>query len=304
MLGSQLCTYDSLMSPELLAWADELRPAWEHTAPAGAITMTHRKFWEWVFLARALEERGMLQPGRRGLGFGVGQEPLVAAFAARGCEIVATDLDPGRAAAAGWVESEQHATGLADLNRYGLCDPDGFAERVTLRVVDMTDIPADLRGFDFTWSLCAFEHLGSLDAGLRFVLESMRCVRPGGVAAHTTEFNLSSDDQTVTEGPTVLYRRRDITSLVQWLRQGGHQVEPLDLTVGDSPADRHVDVPPFTSTHLRVQVGGFTATSLALVVRRRHRALQLAHQGAHLPRRILHHLPVDRLPGRRRRVDR
>ena len=43
----------------------------------------HRKMWE----ARprppaALDERGMLESGRRGLGFGVGLEPLVALFAA------------------------------------------------------------------------------------------------------------------------------------------------------------------------------------------------------------------------------
>ncbi|MDQ1416252.1 MAG: hypothetical protein QOF81_1865, partial [Acidimicrobiaceae bacterium] len=51
-----------------------------------------RKQWEYTAICRALETAGMLQPGRRGLGFGVGREPLVAAFAVRGVEVVATDL--------------------------------------------------------------------------------------------------------------------------------------------------------------------------------------------------------------------
>ena len=52
----------------------------------------HRKIWEFCFIAQALDERGMLARGRRGLGFAVGTEPLPAMFASRGCAIVATDL--------------------------------------------------------------------------------------------------------------------------------------------------------------------------------------------------------------------
>ena len=38
----------------------------------------HRKQWEFVYIAQALFERRMLAPGRRGLAFGVGKEPLPA----------------------------------------------------------------------------------------------------------------------------------------------------------------------------------------------------------------------------------
>jgi hypothetical protein len=33
----------------------------------------HRKLWEFCFIYQALLERGMLVPGKRGLGFGVGK---------------------------------------------------------------------------------------------------------------------------------------------------------------------------------------------------------------------------------------
>src|SRR5262249_38291312 len=135
----------------------------------------HRKLWEFCYIAQALEERGMLGPGRRGLGFGVGREPLAELFASLGCEIVATDLDDEQARRAGWADTEQHASKLEALNERKICDPEIFRKLVAFRYVDMNAIPADLRGFDFTWSSCSFEHLGSIDRGMRFILKQMDC---------------------------------------------------------------------------------------------------------------------------------
>ena len=86
MLRSQLCSAESLRSPALRAWAERLRPMWA-ADDDGRDVMLHRKMWEWLFIAEALSERGMLAAGRRGVGFGVGQEPLVALFADAGCNI-------------------------------------------------------------------------------------------------------------------------------------------------------------------------------------------------------------------------
>lgn len=229
-------------------------------------TMVHRKMWEWLFISEALHRGGMLAPGRRGVGFGVGREPLVALFAGMGCEIVATDLDPERARAAGWTESGQEYTGgLAGLNDAGLCPAGAFEQRVAYRHVDMNHVPADLRGFHFAWSSCALEHLGTLEAGADFVVSQMDCVVPGGMAVHTTELNLSSDEDTVASGATVLYRRRDVLDLAARLRRLGYVIE-CDLGEGDAPEDRHVDLPPFSDTHLRTRLGEFVTTSVGLVV--------------------------------------
>jgi SAM-dependent methyltransferase len=239
---------------------------WDPDRTKPAEMLVHRKMWEWLFICAALDERGMLRPGRSGIGFGVGTEPLVALFASRGCRVLATDLDPERARARGWTgPGDQYAGDVAGLNKAGLCDAEAFASRVSFRHVDMNDLPDDLGAFDFSWSSCAFEHLGTLERGLAFVENQMRFVRPGGVAVHTTEFNLSSDDATVADGPTVLYRRRDLLALVARLRRAGHRVT-LDLTEGDRPADLHVDSPPFTETHLRTRLADYDVTSVALVV--------------------------------------
>lgn len=261
---SALCTERVLTSARFVEWADRIRPAWDLDR-SGRPVYTHRKLWEWLYIVAALEERDMLRPGRRGLGFGVGRDPLVALFASLGCEVTATDLDAAAAAHAGWVGTGQHASALAHLDEHGLCDPAAFSERVSFRTVDMNDVPADLTGFDFVWSACALEHLGSIVRGQAFVLDAMRCLRPGGVAVHTTEFNVSTNRTTLAFGPTVLFRRRDLEWLARRLRRAGHAIE-LDLDPGDTAADRHVDVAPFSNVHLKVLIGPYVATSLALVV--------------------------------------
>ena len=228
--------------------------------------MLHRKMWEWLFIAEALSERDMLRPGRRGLGFGVGTEPLVALFASTGCDVVATDQPPDLAQLSGWAESgTEWAGGLSGLNKDGLCPDEEFERRVRYRDVDMNAIPDDLRQFDFTWSSCALEHLGSLAAGADFVLAQMGCLAPGGVAVHTTEYTVTSNDDTLESGGTVLYRRRDIEDLVRRLRQAGHSID-VDFTEGTTPEDLHVDTPPYTGVHLRTTLGRFVTTSLALVI--------------------------------------
>jgi hypothetical protein len=267
LLSSQMCKREVLTSPPFVAWAERMRPGWD-LGGSGAPVLIHRKLWEWLFITQALAERGVLREGSRGLGFGVGQEPLVAMFAAMGCEIVATDQTEAGAAAGGWADDRQFAGGLDLLNRYELCDPEVFARRVTFRTVDMNAVPSDLRGFDFTWSSCAFEHLGSIGRGLDFVRRQMACLRPGGVAVHTTEFNVGSDTETIDDEATVLFRRRDLEGLGRWLRRRGHRVD-LDFEPGTTPDDRHVDVPPFSDVHLRTRVLAYTTTSYGLIVTRR-----------------------------------
>jgi len=231
----------------------------------------HRKLWEFVYIAQVLRERGALVAGARGVGFGVGMEPLVALFASLGADVLATDLGSDAAIAAGWVATGQHAVSeLGALNARGLCDPATFAQRVRYRTVDMNAIPGDIRGYDFCWSSCACEHLGSIRRGADFVRRSLDVLRPGGIAVHTTELNLSSSTYTVRKGGTVLFRRRDLESLAATLRDDGHYVPPMDFATGSDPIERHVDVPPYAAEpHLRVglpfRLRWFETTSIGML---------------------------------------
>jgi hypothetical protein len=252
---SQACTYRQIRDAAYERWCATL--AMPH--------LCHRKQWEWCYIAQVLATAGMNRAGRRGLGFGVGTEPLVAYFASTASAIVATDLAADASAARRWAETGQHAHAASELNRDGLCADEQFRELVTFRPVDMNAVPDDLEGFDFTWSSCALEHLGDLDAGIRFFLRQIDCLRPGGVGVHTTEYNVSSNNATVANGHTVLYRRRDIEELAREIARRGHSME-VTFGLGTEPADRHIDREPWSNTHLKIASGGYVVTSFGLVV--------------------------------------
>lgn len=257
---SQPCTFDQIRSSEYQALCDRLRIRPLH----------HRKTWEWVYILQVLEDHGMLHPGRRGLGFGVGNEPIAAYAASTSVSIVATDLPASAARAKQWRNSGEHADKLADLNAAGLCDDDAFRKRASFRPVDMREIPDDLQSFDFVWSSCAMEHLGSLDAGLEFFERQLACLKPGGIGVHTTEYNVDPVGPTLSDGLTVLYQRAHLEALVYAMRKQGHRMK-ITFRTGTRPEDLHVDPPPFTNTHIRTQTLGCTHTSFGLVVERSRR---------------------------------
>lgn len=232
----------------------------------------HRKTWEWVMIAAALDERKMLVQGNTGIGYAVGKEPLPSLFASLCCNVLATDLALETEGGHLWGKSNDViAMGPDDLWRSSLLDVDAFRKRVKYRSVDMTDIPEDLkRGkFDFAWSNCSFEHLGSIQIGADFILNQMDCLKRGGVAVHTTEFNLSSNNRTLDDKNIVLFRRRDMEHLIDELTRRGHNVEELDTSMGFTDADYYVDRYPYNhNPHLRLSVNEWVSTSIILIVKK------------------------------------
>ncbi len=261
LLRSTLCRQDQLISEAFQGWCVRMH---EETG------RFHRKIWEYCYILQALSERGLLAPGKRGLGFAVGQEPMASIFAAAGVEVLATDLDTEEAKKDNWVKSDQHADSIEKLNLRGLCDPDQLKRLVTFRPVDMRYLPDDLGTFDFVWSSCSFEHLGSIELGEKFVHESMKYLKPGGWAVHTTEYNVSSNTTTINTGSVVLFRKRDIERIAEQLRADGHFID-LDLSDGTMPADQMVDVPPYKEiVHMKLLLGEYVATSVGLIIQKAH----------------------------------
>lgn len=255
---SQACTQSQMAEPAYAYWCAQIFEE----------PKTHRKQWEYCYILQALARGGKIAPGLRGLGFGVGSEPLTALFAAHGIEVLATDLEPEQAHQSGWVETAQHASSKQALNNRLICPPEAFERLVDFSFVNMNAIPRQIRGFDFCWSACALEHLGSIKHGLRFIERSLDCLNPGGIAVHTTEFNCNSDDDTLDNASTVLFRKRDFLALAKQLRARGHEVV-LNFDTGDLPLDHHVDLPPYgVENHLKLQIERWVTTSFGLIVRK------------------------------------
>ena len=256
------------MSASVPRTRDFLHPKFvEFARLYGLPFVLHRKHWEWAFIHERLERAGLLKPGKKGLGFGVGREKLPALFAQAGVTITATDTPCDDQ---NWGDSAQYGGSNEALFAPDIIDRELFDQRVSFEPCDMTRLPKHLSGYDFCWSSCAFEHLGNLESGLEFVVNSLeRCVAVGGIACHTTELNLSSDEETIESGRDVVYRRRDLMQLCGMLEERGHFVEPLRIEPGSLLPDYLVDLPPYRlNPHLKLRIGDFVATSIGLVIRR------------------------------------
>ena len=265
MLKSSIARPSDLDSPNFRRWR----------AVIGEQQPETRKVWDWCYIAQALAERDMLGPGRHGLGFAVGREPLSSLFASLGCKILASDQPVEQAAGTGWIEGGMHASGLEALNERGLCEPERFGQLVQFRALDMNHIPDELRGFDFLWSAGSFEHLGSHDSGIRFVENSLRCLRPGGVAVHTTEFNLGNDHGVALDPTVMLYGRFDLNALAYRLQSWGHLMEPLVFDIGHSEEDWQVYQPP---RYLKMRRVGYVFTAIGIIITKDVAGIRVAEE--------------------------
>lgn len=256
---SELCKAMDYKTAWYKRWCDEL----------SEIPNFHRKQWEFIYIMQALWERGCIAKNKKGLAFAVGTEPLPAMFAKYGCSILATDIFPEQGIEKGW-DNGQLCFGTASLNSRHICDEVAFLKLVQYRAVDMNEIPADLTDFDFNWSSCSFEHLGTIDKGISFLKNQLKTLKPGGWAVHTTEYNISSNDDTQDHNDTVIYRQRDIEKIVNELRNDGHFVEETDFSLGGLPEDFIVDTEPHDQKiHIRLQVGKYVVTSIGLIIQKK-----------------------------------
>jgi len=261
-LTSQLVTYKQTNEPVYDRWLEEIKEGNHH----------NRQQWEYVFILQALKENGMLQAGKRGLGFGVGSEPIPAVLAKYGVELTATEINIEKKNDRGWIKGRNVATELQTLNRWGICETEQFHKLVSFRDVDMNNIPDDLRDYDFNWSSSSLEHLGNMELCTDFIFNSLKTLKPGGIAVHTTEFTLSKK-LTVKDGLTVFFRETDIRELERRLTAEGHKII-VNFNKGNSLHDWLIHIPPYRKeNHLKLLISShwklFVATSLGLIIQKK-----------------------------------
>ncbi|CAN5371992.1 hypothetical protein BH10PAT3_BH10PAT3_1590 [soil metagenome] len=247
-------------------WAKELKQDKLHL---DGNELYSNKFWQNAVMVQALYERGVLKDGTRGIGFGVGQERLPALFASHGVYVTATDQDFTTQKAGHWAAKEL-AVSVQSLNALGICEKKAFGEHVEYMPVDMTKVSSKLFGkYDFAWSNCALGHLGSIPAGLKFIEQSLKCLKPGGWAVHTTELNILSNNATVEGGSTVIFRLKDIYELQRKLISDGYKVSAFRLQFGKLLVDKRISIrPEFGNDYSKIQVMGHLATQIVLIIQK------------------------------------
>jgi len=256
--------------PAYLEWC-KLLEGWD--APTGPIRQYNRKLWEWAYIAEAVTQAGLMQPGRSAVGFGVGNEPLPALLASRGLDVLATDQ--GVATDDHWMASGELNTGLAGLRRPRLLSDGELERRVRVREVDMNDVPDDLGTFDVVWSSCVVEHLGSPQRGLDFIIESCGLLAPGGIAVHTTELELTPKATTADYGNCAVYRISDLLALAKRLPEAGCTATFNFAVSMDRPEDRWVSLQAIghhaalpDTAHLKLAIADSVSTSFGTLIRK------------------------------------
>jgi hypothetical protein len=255
---SQLCTFEQFLSPEYERIVKDL----------DAVSRFHRKQWEFVYIIRCLEKSNILKEGSRGLVFGVGRERLPSYFASMDCIITATDLSslngPNN-----WQNTNQHCSCKKDLFHKALISEDKFEKNVSFEEVDMNNVPKHLIDYDFCWSSCALEHIGGLESGFNFIKNSLNCLKPGGIAVHTTEFNLSSNINTFESEGSSVYRKKDIENFAEEMFEEGHELY-LNFNIGESIRNFGVDEDRSNKDfHLKLKIQDFISTSFGFFIRKR-----------------------------------
>lgn len=273
-LTSKPTTQSDIDSSWFIYWCAQLKVA----------PLYHRKLWELAFVLQALHEHDLLAAGRRGIGFGCGEEPLASYFASIEIDTLVTDLEPARVVGLGWQETRQHASSIEQAFHRDLVARDLFDRHVSHCHIDMNQLPAFDQSYDFCWSVCALEHLGSIAKGLEFIENSLAAIKPGGIAVFTTEFNYQPDGSTIDNWMTVLFQRKHFEALAARLATQGHCMLGPDFDIGDGVLDRFVDLPPYSlgeglllreqwapvnqMAHLKLSIDGYAATCYGIIIRK------------------------------------
>lgn len=175
----------------------------------------NRKAWEFIQVYNGLNRLGLLNESSKALGLGVGHECLIYAFSNLCQTVVATDLYNSEA----WSTASMSTDEVYQKNPFPYA-----ADRLVVRHMDMTAIDYPDASFDFVWSCCAIEHVNTFEDLHKVYQEIHRVLKPGGIAALTTEYNPTEQH---SYEPNMLFTDR--YWLEQWLMGDRPLIQGFEL---------------------------------------------------------------------------
>jgi SAM-dependent methyltransferase len=181
-----------------------------------------RKDWETAMGIRTFEHHGLLDGKHEFLGVAAGTEPLIYCLTRYARRVFATDLymTPGEWAitAATSMLYDQGSHWPSDWN----------PRRLVIQHMNALNLLYEDESFDGVFSTSSVEHFGDYEVLHRAMDEIFRVLRPGGIAAFTTEYRLSGPPPGVPG--TLMFDRSEVEEHLI----GGRAwklLSPLDVTV-------------------------------------------------------------------------
>ena len=218
----------------------------------------HRKPYEFTQLLYGCRQLGMLRADASFVSIGAGHEQVLYWLANHVERVVATDMYEGD-----W-QGERAKEGDPTV----LHDPDRYApfpyrrDHLTFLKMDGRHLEFPDGSFDVSYSLSSIEHFGGLEGAGQTMKEMARVLKPGGILAIATEYILSGPKCEDTFFP------EDVQTLIE--ASGLAPVEPIDARVYQRYRTRPVrlDVDPYQSPHMVVQLGDTVFTSVMFFLRK------------------------------------
>jgi SAM-dependent methyltransferase len=193
----------------------------------------HRKPWEVAMTARALRDLGALREDAELLGVGAGTETTIFWLTRHVKRVFATDLylteDSWSAldSGAGMLHAPERETSI-----------DWNPRRLVVQHMDALSLRYEDESFDGIFSSGSIEHFGDLDDIRRSVEEMYRVLRPGGVAAISTEYRLAGPPPGLPG--TVLFDEAELRQVlvdgIDW-----ELASPLDVSIDEETMSAPVD---------------------------------------------------------------
>lgn len=155
--------------------------------PFARPSILNRKTWEIGMAMISLEKTGVLKPDSEILGIGVAKEQTISMLSNKVKRVFATDiyLDPGT-----WHEWYEKDL-LLNPKKY--MDANYNNKRVVWQHVDGRELPYEDNSFDAIFSCSSIEHFGDEADIRKAIQEANRVLKPGGIAAISTEYKIDGD---------------------------------------------------------------------------------------------------------------
>lgn len=224
----------------------------------------HRKQWEFAYVAHQIKTKVLESNNTdlKAIVFGAGKERIVSYAAGLGVNVLASDYVDNKTV--NWGISNQLSRKKEDLYYDILLDKDTFDKNVTFENIDMRQINhLPQNTYDFVWSICSLEHVGSIDESIKFINNATNLLKPGGIAIHTTEFCIYKySDVDLTRGGTVFFQYNDLSKIKGLDPE--NESNRFIISLGDFIT---IDRNPFRDyNHTYLQFAGFVATSIAFTI--------------------------------------
>jgi SAM-dependent methyltransferase len=184
---SKVAHIDDFQTPEFVNIVEKYQIGGCSTFPSNVPSFFNRKTWEVVMAIYSFKKFGLLQGDQEFLGIGAAKEETISILSNHSRRVFATDIYLDQQTWDGWHSGEL----LIDARNH--MGPSYNHRRVVWQHVDGRELPYEDNSFDGIFSCSSIEHFGNEHEIRRSLEEACRVLKPGGVAAISSEFKISGE---------------------------------------------------------------------------------------------------------------